>query len=126
MQLLEQRQRDRQAGLGVNRATPIDPPSAHLAAERVAGHLLDANRVHMNVQRRPAVGASAPDTIDVWAAGQHLFDMYLAAQVVEPAGQRLSQSRLARRPSPRPSMRRADARDTDQARQPAGEVFLGY
>lgn len=94
MQHLQQRQRNRQAGLGVDRAAPIHPPIAQLAAEGIAQHLLDADCIHMHIQCGPALAGSTPDAIHIWPARQHILDIHFTAKIAKPASYCLGHPRF--------------------------------
>ena len=125
-QLREQRQRDRQAGLGIHCAAPVHAAVAQLAAKWLAQHLLGADRIHMHIQRGPALARPTPIGIDIQPVGQHLFDLHLAAKLAEPGGQGLGHAHLARRSGAWPGLLGGDTGDADEAPEPGGELFATY
>ena len=69
----------------------MHPPVRHLATERIAGHLLNADGVQVHIHDEPAVRAAAPDTVHVGSPRQDLVAMHLAAE--------FTASRRRRRPA---------------------------
>src|SRR5262249_30074588 len=98
-------------------------PGRHMHTRWIAQHLLDADRIHMHIQRGPTLARPAPDAIDIRPVRQQLFDLHLAAKLAEPGGQGLGHARLARRSGARPGLLGGDTGDADEAAEPGGELF---